>query len=181
VSENFLLRQNGAGAGWGGEVLYRQRNNNNNNNNPVKNKSFSRTMITVFFSACSFFLSVQNLKNKPNTLAHTCAHTHTQLPLSESVLNMFVSLSSPPPHVCKYSLAAAVLPLPAPPRASSLARACGFSGGNKRVEGRKPKLLHLALHLPKPLVIFPPRWVSFPHSPLSVVRLLVFCPHLSSP
>lgn len=47
----FLLEQK-----HGGEkkVLYRQRNNNNNNN-PVKNKSFSRTIITVFFFCLFIF------------------------------------------------------------------------------------------------------------------------------
>lgn len=50
----FLLEQKHGGKKT---VLYRQRDNNNNNN-PVKNKSFSRTIITVFFSACSFFSSI---------------------------------------------------------------------------------------------------------------------------
>lgn len=110
-------------------VLYRQRNNNNNNNNLVKNKSFSRTMITVFFSACSFFLTVQNLKNKSHSLTHALTHTHAQLPLSESVLNMFVSLQPNPSRV-QISLSGRGASAARPPHASSLVRARGFSGGN---------------------------------------------------
>lgn len=60
------------------------------------------------------------------------AHTHAQLPFSKSVLNMFVSLSSPTLDMCKNILAAE---LPPPATSHMLpswpARAPGFLGENQ--------------------------------------------------
>lgn len=110
-----------------------------------------------FFSACSFFsLSVQNLKVKTYAVIRALTHTHTAS-FSKSVLNMFVSLSSPTLHMCKNIFAAGLLPQPASHMLPSWpARAPGFLGENQMIRGRNPMLLRLALHSPKPLVIFFP-------------------------
>lgn len=121
---------------------------------------------------------MQNLKNKSNTLTHTRAHTYTRLH-SANLLNMFVSLTSPTPHVCKY-ISVAVEP---PPPASHVL--AFWPGPVASWEEIKWSRVEIPCSSPgtlsaKPLVTFPPWRVSHPHPPLPVVRLLVFCPHLSS-
>lgn len=117
------------------KVLYRE--SNNNNNHPVKNKSFSRTVMSVFFFFClfNFFLNCAKKKSKHT---HSYTRSHTQLPSSKSVLNMFVSLSSPTLHMCKNILVTEVLPQtvfhmhPFWP-----SRSRNFLGGNKMIKDRK--------------------------------------------
>ena len=97
-------------------------------------------MVTVFFSACSFFFSnCAKLKNKSK---HSLMHTHSQLPFSTPVLNMVVSFFSPTLHMCKYVLVAQVPPQPTSRMLPSWpARPHGFRGGNQMIKGRNSTLL----------------------------------------
>lgn len=101
------------------------------------------------------------------------SHTHTHSVSTQRICVKYVCVSFlPNPSRVQIHLLATVPPLPTRPlsHASSLARARGFLGGNEMVQGRKPVLLHLALHLPKPLVIFSPHNVHL--SPILLFPLL---------
>ena len=83
--------------------------------------------------------------------------------------------------MCKNMLAAQVPPQPSSRMLPSWpARACGFWGGNQMVKGRNSMLLHVALHLPKPLVMrFPLDPHIFSFSSSRWLGYLHFAHHLS--
>lgn len=83
--------------------------------------------------------------------------------------------------MCKNILAARVPPQPSSGLLPSWpARACGFWGGNQMIKGRNSMLLHLPLHLPKPLVmLFPPDMHIFSFSSSRPLGYLYFAHHSS--
>ncbi|XP_024593740.1 uncharacterized protein LOC112394958 [Neophocaena asiaeorientalis asiaeorientalis] len=83
--------------------------------------------------------------------------------------------------MCKNMLAAQVPPQPSSGLLPSWpARACGFWGGNQMIKGRNSMLLHLALHLPKPLVaLFPLDVRIFSFSSSRRLGYLYLAHHLS--
>lgn len=120
---------------------------------------------------------MQNLKNKSHTLTHTRAHTYAQLSFGKSVKYVCVSHLPNPSHV--------QIHLSGRGAASSSRRLAFWPGPVASWEEIKWSRVETRCFSPgtsfaKPLVVFPPWCVSRPYPPLTVVRLLVSWPHLSS-